>query len=305
MRRERQALLFATVAAALLCAPAAAAHPGEDAELRALDAALDAQPANVDLLLKRAAIHRRLNHLQASLADLAVIDHLAPGNRDMLLQRGLTRLAGGDPAGAEADLTRVLEGGPAAAAYVARGRIREAAGRLTEARGDYDAAARLRPEPEIVLARGHIDEVQGQLDRAAAGYEEGLKALGGAVAVRKALIRVETARGRHDRVVALADEAMKTAPVKTEWLLVRGAAHAAAGRAAQALRDRSAALAEIDALLKRRNTDFNRMTRAKALIALGRNAEAVRELTQIIARSPALTEAQTLLATARRAPRKP
>lgn len=298
------------LAAALFIGPAlataASAHPGEDAELRALDTALDAHPADITLLLRRASLHRRLNHIPASLADLAVIEHLQPQNRDMLLERGLTRFAGGDAAGAEADLTRLLEGGPAAAAYAARARIREAGGRLDEARADYDAACRLRPEPEIFLARGRIDEAQKQLDRAATGYEEGLRALGGAVTLRQALIRVETARGKHDHVVALADEAMAVAPLKADWLLVRASAHAAAGRAQQALKDRNAALAEVDETLKRRDNDLFRITRARILLALGRTPEAIRELTGVIARSPALTEAQTLLADARRrVPRKP
>ncbi|MFT3768359.1 MAG: hypothetical protein QM820_23170 [Minicystis sp.] len=293
------------LAAMMLAAATAAAHEGSHAELAALDAALEARPGDVDLLLRRASLHRRSGHVAAALADLTVVEHLAPGNRDMLLERGLTRAAAGDAAGAEADLTRLLDGGPVAAAFVARAKIREGKGRVEEAWADYDAALKLRPEPETYLSRGRLDESRGKLDRAAAGYEEGVKTLGGAVALRLALIRVETARGRHDHVIAIVDEAMATAPLKADWLLVRADAHAAAGRAPAALRDRAAALREVDETLKRKSNDLTRITRARILLALGRFPEAVRELEGVVARSPALTEAQTLLAAARRGRRSP
>ncbi|APR81043.1 Hypothetical protein A7982_06390 [Minicystis rosea] len=291
--------------ALLAVAETASAHDGAHADLAALDAALDARPGDVDLLLRRAAIHRRENHFAAALADLAVVEHLAPQNRDMLLERGLTRLAMGDATSAEADLTRVIDGGPSAPALLARARLRDSKGRAEEAWADYDAALRLRPEPDAYLARGRLDEARNKLDRAAAGYEEGLKSLGGAMPLRLALIRVETARGKHDHVVSLADEAMTTAPRKADWLLVRAEAHAAAGRAQAALRDRMAALRELDESLKQRSNDLLRITRARALLALGRSAEAIRELTGVVARSPVLAEAKDLLAAARRGRKSP
>lgn len=286
--------------AALLVAPAAAAHQGTHAEIAALDAALADKPGDVDLLLRRAELHRRENHLEAARADLTVVEHIAPNRRELFYERGMLRAASGDNAGAEGDLTRFLEGNPSAAGFVARARVREVMGRVDDARADYDAAIKLRPEPETYLARGRIDEVQSKLDRAAAGYEDGLKQLGGAVSIRLALIRVETARGKHDRVVALADEAIAASPLKADWLLVRAEAHARAGRAPMALRDRNAALKEVDDTIKRRPNDLVRTARGRILLALGRAPEALRELEGVIARSPNLPEAKTLLAEARR-----
>lgn len=297
-------LRAAIFCAAILVASAASAHQGPHAELEALDRALADRPGDVDLLLRRAEVHRRENHLAAAMADLTVVEHLAPSRRELWLERGLTRAAGGDHAGAEADLSRFLEGSPSALAFVARARSREARGRNGEARADYDAALRLRPEPETYLARGRIDEAENKLDRAAAGYEEGLRALGGAVSVRLALIRVETARGRHDRVIALCDEAMAAAPIKSDWLLTRAAAHAAAGRAAPAQADRAAALREIDEAIRRRPNDLARVTRARALITMSRIPEAIRELEGVVTRAPHLAEAKTLLADARRRTQK-
>lgn len=288
--------------AALLLPAAALAHEGPRAEMAALDTALEARPGDVELLLRRAALLRRDGQLAASLTDLAVVAHLAPARRELYAERGLTRAAAGDAAGAEADLTRFLAGGPQALVLAARARLREAAGRLDEARADYDAAVALRPEPETYLARGRLDEARGQLDRAVAGYAEGLRACGGAVSIRLALIRAEGARGRHDRVVALADEALASAPFKAEWLLLRADGHAGAGRFAAALRDRAAALREVDEGLRRRPTDLMRLVRARALLALGRSPEAARELQAILTRSPDLAEARALLQRARRSP---
>ena len=289
---------LAVLAALLLAAPVASAHKGPHAELLALDAALADKPGDVDLLLRRASLHRREGHLEAARADLAVIEHLAPTRRELFYERGLLRAAGGDNPGAEADLTRFLAGFPSAAGFVARAEVREKMGRVDAARADYDAAIKLRPEPETYLARGRIDEARGALDRAAAGYEEGLLQLGGAVSIRLALIRVETARGKHDHVIALTDQAMAASPLAADWLLVRAEAHARAGRARAALRDRTAALREVDATLQRRPNDLARLSRAKILLSLSRAAEALRELSAVVRRSPNLPGAKALLAEA-------
>ncbi len=290
----------AVILAWLLAATAAKAHEGPHVELAALDAALERRPDDVDLLLRRATLHRREGHVQASLADLIRVEQLSPGLRELLLERGLTRAAAGRAAEAEADLGRFLEGGPSEVALVARARLREARGRADLARADYDAAIRIRPDPETFLARGRIDEAQGHLDRAAAGYEEGLRALGGAVSLRLALIRAETALGHHERVIALADQAMAGSSLKADWLLVRADARAASGHAEAAASDRAAALREVDDTLKRRPSSLAHVTRARVLLALDRPAEAVSELEGAVARSPRLTDAEALLVVARR-----
>jgi tetratricopeptide (TPR) repeat protein len=298
-RRVPRPLLI--VIACLLLAGGAAAHEGVHAEIAALDARLKAHPGDVDLLLQRAALYRREGHLSSSIADLAAVARLSPARRELFLERGLTLAAKGESSAAEADLTRFLDAGPpTAAALTGRAKIREAQKRFARARADYDAAIRLRADPELYLARGRMDEAEGRLDRAASGYEEGLRALGGAVAIRLALIRVESARGQHDRAIAQIDEVLASAPLKAEWLLRRADVHAAVGRSKDAERDRLEALRELDATIARRATDLARLTRAKAYLSLSRNAEAMRELEGVALRSPRLSEAQTLLTEARR-----
>ena len=81
--------------------------------------------------------------------------------RDVLLERGLVRLALGRAAEAMIDLDRYVASGAATVeALEARARLHLEAGRVADARADYDAAIALRPTPELVLARGRIDEGQ-------------------------------------------------------------------------------------------------------------------------------------------------
>ena len=58
-------------------------------------------------------------------------------------------------------------------------------------------------------------------------------------------------------------------------------------------------LAELDTRLGRRPNDLARLSRARALLALGRDTEAARELEAIVARNPGPAEAQTLLTSTR------
>ncbi len=297
----------AVAIACLLLAAAApvAAHDGPAAELAVLDAEIKARPGDPAAWLARAALSRRLGRVDRALADLEEVARLDPERRELFLERGLARAAGGQAGPAEADLDRYLAGGPpSAVALSARAALRLAAGRLAEARADYDEAIRLRPDPELVLARGRLDERRGRLDEAAAGYEEGLRVLGGAVVVRMALVRVERRRGRFDRAVALIDEALAAAPNKADLLLARAEVHADARHADAARRDRLEALSEADRALARRPTDLARLSRGRALLALGRASEAVRELEHVVASSPKLAGAAALLDEARLAARK-
>jgi tetratricopeptide (TPR) repeat protein len=280
-------------------------HQGHSAELAALDAELRARPADVGALVRRAAVHRRQRAFSRAIADLERALRLDPRRADLYLERGLTRAASGDAAGADVDFTRALAGSSeaprlAAAALAGRAVSRERLGRLEAARADYDAAIRSRPDPELVLARGRIDEARGRLDLAADGYAEGLRALGGAVVIRIALVRVERRRKNFERALALVDEVLAVAPLKADLRLVRAEVLADAGRSSDAERERLEALREIDSAIASKPNDLRRLTRARAYLALRRIPDARAELEGILSRSPKLTEAEALLAEARR-----
>lgn len=295
MKRQIVLLLAALVTAAT----SASAHESPTAEIAALDRKIAARPGDVSLLLRRAALFRGERRPALALLDLAVAEAYEPGRRDVALERGLALWTAGDRRGAEAELDRFLASGPpTAAALAARGHLREETGRLAAARADHDAALRLRPDPDGYLARGRADEAAGDLDRAAEGYEEGLLALSGAASIRLALLRVEARRGRFARAEALVDEVLASAPRKADWLLLRADVRATAGRTEEARADREAALRETEDTLLRRPSDLTRLTRAKALLALGRTGEALSDLRAVARSSPGLPGVNELLETA-------
>jgi tetratricopeptide (TPR) repeat protein len=274
----------------------ARAHQGLSSDLARLDERLAIRPHDVDLLLDRSVVHRRMGSFAAALADLEQVASLAPAHRRMLVERGLTFFAMKDYARAERDLDLFLSFGLGSVeAFRTRAQLREATGRPAQAIEDYGAALRLSPSPELFLARGKLQEAAGELAAAAQGYEEGLRLLGGAVALRLALLRVEKRRGQYDRAVALVDEVLPALQVKADWLLERAELHAAAGRAQAARRDRQAALDELNALLRQRPNALWLVGRARALLALGRKAEAIADLERATALAPKLEEARELL----------
>ena len=116
------------------------------------------------------------------------------------------------------------------------------------------------------------------------------------VGIDSSQVMVELARKRPDRAIVWIEEARVRSPLQAEWLLLRADAHAAAGRAAAATVDREAALAELDATLAHRPSDRVKVSHARALCALGRDAEAARELSAVVAGSPDRLDAQALLA---------
>lgn len=279
------------------------AHEGVNAEIAALGRKIEKDPRNATLYIERAALLRREALFVRALADLAAAQKIDPNRSEITLEKGLTLAAKGDAKEAETLLSTFLSTGkPSAKAFAARARLREHAQRFAEARTDYARAVALDPSPDLFLARGRMDEKLVHWDEAAQGYEEGMRKLSGAVALRLALIRVENKRGHYDRAIALVDEILPNLPIKSDWLLLRADQHAAAGRPEQARQDRETALHEADQRLTLRPTDFTRLTRARALVALGRKQEATLEVESVVAHAPNLEEARVLLEQIKQSP---
>lgn len=297
--------LPSAIALALWLLPAAAlADPLLEARLASLDERIAASPTDVELLLRRAELRMRAAEPDAALADVRLVEAIAPGDPRAPMLRGWIHFEQGDDARAEAALERyVARTGGTSFAYALLGRLHERNDRLEEALESYDAALERGDDLDVYVRRGRLLESLGRLREAVDGYEAGLAATG-AVVLRVALIDVETRRGRLDRALALVDEAMGRANNDGRWLLRRAAVLEAAGRGAEARRDRLAALAEADRRLARRPAPAALMERGRALIALGRWAEAVTDLEQALRRAPRLREASVLLARARRGARE-
>lgn len=271
------------------------AHEGVNVQIQAIGQKVQQDPTNPAHYIERATLYRREKQFSKALSDLALAEKLAPNRRDIQLEQGLTLAAKGDHKEAERLLSvHIASGLPSVKAFLIRGNVREHDKRFAEARADYHAAVTLEKTLEAFLGRGRMDEALGHWEDAAKGYEEGLRALAGAVVLRLALIRAEHHLGHYDRAIAWIDEILPQLPLKGDWLLLRADEHAAAGRAEKARQDRLDALREADDRLARRSTDLAALSRIKALRALGRLKEALHDVEVVVIHAPKFDEARSL-----------
>lgn len=296
MPRAARPLGPATLLLATLLGAPLSAHDGVSRELAVLEHRLRAAPDDLSLRLAAAVARRRAGDAQGALRDVDVALAGSPDHLDARLLRGLALADLGRDDDALVELSRVLDRGEVRPALVARATLLEARGDLLGARSDWDRAVTVAMDPEAALARGHVDERLGDLERAVEGYEAAFAALSGSLPVRLALVRAASLAGRHGRAIALADELVEASAAKADALLTRAGALAAAGRASDARRDREAALADCEALLRERPTDLRRLTKARVLAALGRKAEARRLAEEVARSSPKLADARALVA---------
>ncbi len=77
-----------------------------------LNLANDLLPARADILVLRASAYRSLEATDLASDDLSRALKLDPGNPDGLLERGILRRLAGDPAGARADWSQIIETAP-------------------------------------------------------------------------------------------------------------------------------------------------------------------------------------------------
>lgn len=300
MQTKRTSFALALACALAISDRVARAHDEPSLAVASLDAALEKSPGDADKLLARAALLRAAGKLDRAALDAGLASMLDPFRHDVWIERALIAKAQGDAALAERELSRVLDaGGGGVVALVARAEIRAQKKRFSEARADYDAAIVKRPDPELYLARGRVDEAMNRLDRAAEGYAEGVQATN-AIALRLALVRAERARGKPERALAVLTDAITTQVPKAEWLLLRAEVHDEMGKRTSATRDRAEALAEVDAALRAKPTDLHHTRRAKVLLALGRDEEALKVLHAVVKRSPSYREAAVLIEDAKR-----
>jgi tetratricopeptide (TPR) repeat protein len=289
--------VFASCAllAPLWCSSLAPAHEGVNVQIQNIGQKIQQDPTNPAHYIERATLYRREKQFSKALSDLALAEKLAPNRRDIQLDQGLTLAAKGDHKEAERILSgQIASGLPSVKAFLIRGNVREHERRFAEARADYHAALTLEKTLEAFLGRGRMDEALGHWDDAAKGYEEGLRALAGAVVLRLALIRAEHHLGHYDRAITFIDEILPQLPLKGDWLLLRADEHAAAGRAEKTRQDRLDALREADDRLARRPTDLAALSRIKALRALGRLREALHDVEIVVQHAPKFDEARFL-----------
>jgi tetratricopeptide (TPR) repeat protein len=272
----------------------------EENEVAGLTELLNQDPNNVDLLKQRAALLRLEQKHSESLGDLDQARRLNPNDHQIRLQRALTLSALHRDREAETELDDFLglETGPSRIVALAeRGHIRARTGRPDQALADFTDAIAIQPALELYLARGRIQESMGQLGPAAAGYQAAIARLGAANPLTTALIRVQVQQGEFRSALALVDNELTRAPIKTGWLLRRAEILSATGQNAEADGELQVALEDANKALQKRPTAIHLLARAKVLLALGRLEEAREDLQICIQISPRFVECNKLLNT--------
>ena len=129
-----------------------------------------------------------------------------------------------------------------------------------------------------------------------------MRLLNQAVVLKRALIAVEVERGEFAGAIALVDTFIAAHAFNADAFLDRADIQERAGDLELARADRLRALAQIERALLQRPSEMRRLSRARALLGLGRVAAAVAELEAIVARSPRFGDAQRMLVEARARP---
>ncbi len=279
----------ATGALVALCGTASA-HPTHDETLTRLDQALVHEPGDLDLRVRRADARLRAGALELCAADLTEVLARAPERPDARVLKARLFAQRGQRPEAIAELDRVLAATLFVPAARERAALRKQAGDLAGARADLDLALAARPEPDGFLERARIDRARGAPQDLVLGLAEGARRTG-AIVLMEAHVEALIEQRRTAEAVGAATAAVRAFPAAPDLLLLCARAKDAAGHRAEAMRERYQALGEIDRSLARRDSDLLRLSRVRALLALGRARQARRLLAAIDARSPGLSRA--------------
>jgi tetratricopeptide (TPR) repeat protein len=289
---------FALMLELMSGAPFVLAQSGRDPEIQELTDQLAQDPDNVELLILRGQVYRSNGKLLESLQDMDRAWLLKRDNREVALERALTLSVLHRYQEAEAALDDFLQNDSdpkRVMALAERAHIRANTGRIALAIADFTAAIHLQPTIELYLIRGQLQESLGKLNEAEAGYHEGLARLGDAILLKKSLIRVHIGQQHYDEALALIDEEVARAPVKTRWYLERAELLARMGKPEATRLAYERALSEVNRVLGKRSTAMQLVARAKIYHAMGRTEEAKRDLRAAKQKAPRYSEADDLL----------
>lgn len=290
-----RAPLALAVAAALLALPAAA-HPGFLRDVERYTEALDRQPTAA-LYLQRSDRYRRLERWDEALDDVRRAEALGASPLEVSLARGLVLFEKRDDAAALEALDAYLgAGGAEPGALRAHGRLLARVGKPDLAALDFERELQRGTDPELCLEYADLRVGQGRAVDAAQVLERCLQGSSGASVLRRRLVEVRLGQRDFASALAQAREGASGLQVKAEWTLLAADVLQAWGRPREARREREAALRELDALLAVRGGGYQRLLRAQALAALGREREALASVDALLASNPAFTEAAQLKA---------
>ena len=232
MRRTAAWALAACLAAG---AGSVAAHGDLHTQIESLDRKIAREPNNVELLLRRADLHRMHEDWAKAAADYDHIAEIDPDSIDLHIGRGKLLMDQGKLTAARRQLDRALAREPDHVdARITRAQVLARQGKASAAVADYKIAiARsARPEPEYYdeAAKGLAslgDEGRGE---AIALLDEGAARLGDPPQLGLRALEIEVALRRYDAALARIDRLAAGAARTETWDERRGDVLRAAGR---------------------------------------------------------------------------
>ncbi len=263
--------------------------PGAERVARARARVIE-QPADVEARLALVVELIRSDRSADALAELELLEALAPGRAGTRYWHARALVAARRPAEAEDALRDALE--PRELAL--RGELRETRGDRARALEDYLTVVALAPTIEVERRAASLLERAGRADEASELLEAAVRRTGSAV-LRSEAAELARRAGRYDVALAHADALLAAAP-SVRWHVLRAAILYEAGREADARRalDRAASLA--DALVARRGTALALTERARVREARGDLEGARVDLAQAARLAPAWDVPRRLLA---------
>ena len=242
-------LLVAMIAGA---AVDAVAHGELHVVIERLTVEIASNPGDIKLLMRRADMHRLHHAFEAADADYARALALDPTHQEARWMRARSRLEGGRPETALAELDAfVLEHADHASARLTRARTLTALGRASDAVAEYGEALRRipHPEPDLYFESFRAERSAG-LEPAVrlASVKAALARAGPVPTLEDVALDIEIESGDFDAALARLDRRGAGAPRQEHWQFRRGQVLKLAKRNAEAREAFKQCLAAIEAL---------------------------------------------------------
>ena len=231
-----------------------AAHLDLEIQIANVGEAIDREPDNPALYLKRGELHRAHADWPAAEADFLMARKVDPQLKGVDFYLGRLKLDEGKPADAKRFLDRLLATMPEHAdALIVRARAEIELGRTEAGTRDFNKALAVlevsgRAQPTYYLERAHAFEEMGRVGQALRGLDEGLERLGQPVTLQMYAIELELQQGHHDQALQRLERIAALSPRKEAWLIRRGEILEQAGRPDDARQAYAGALAAIETL---------------------------------------------------------
>jgi len=249
----RGAVLIASLAAVALLPRNAQAHGSTHDQIEQVSHALEHDPADAQLYVKRARLRQAQRDWAGAISDLDEAARLAPQLAVMDLNRGRLLLDAGRAAEARRALDRYVQrASDDPQGWLERARAQVRLGEPLAAAQDFHAAIdRLgEPPPDIILEHADALLAAGEAHRAQAlqVVERGISRLGPLLTLQLKAADIELSLGEYDAALRRFEQLAALSPRKESWHVRRGDALARAGRPQEARTAYLAAMASIESL---------------------------------------------------------